>query len=184
MQLPSRVQQQGLTWGLWRSGRLSLSRQQRAIAQWALVDDQQALLELNCENGQLLQYYAEQYRVRACGTCRSGTLLSEIRNVNGNLELMFGQGNDIPWMNDTFHQVFLTQPLTISASQTDAYAEILRVLSPGGSFIGCLASPLLNPGFREGRRATMLSLAEAGFVDISCRYAFPDRAVVIARKAM
>ena len=49
--------------------RLMLSRSERSVINWAMVDDHQSILELACEHENLIRYFQNEYRIRACGMC-------------------------------------------------------------------------------------------------------------------
>ena len=176
------------------TARLSpLSLSQKAIAAWAIVDDHQSVLDISCLNGYLLQHYLNKHNVRACGLSSDvetvRTVLSEIAQA----EIMHGKPYDIPWQDDTFDMVFLTnQPENIKHIPL-MLKEIRRVLSPSGQFMMTIPvfpifhgrSQIVGTKYRyfskKHREQLLKQMNQYGFKDVSIRYASLGYAVLIAK---
>ena len=174
--------------------RIPLTGPQRAAVDWALVDDHQALLDLSCADGYLLQYYAQRYQLRACGVCYDALQAQKTRESLPAAEIMYSPSADIPWQENSFDRVLLTEALPAFGYPLDLLKETTRVLKPGGMLVAvvhCLPfqKTLLMPFSGAGRdialsRRQMLEVLEAqGFEDVSLRQSRMVYAALIAHKS-
>ena len=174
--------------------RIPLTGPQRAAVDWALVDDHQALLDLSCADGHLLQYYTQRYQLRACGVCYDAQQAQKTRDSLPAAEIMYSPSADIPWQENSFDRVLLTETLPVFGHPLDLLRETIRVLKPGGMLVAivhCLPyqKTLLMPFSGAGKdiplkRCQMLEALEAqGFEDVSLRQSRMVYAALIAHKS-
>lgn len=183
--MQSKLEMQGrlFPYGLWRRSELSPS--ERAVGDWAMVDDHQAVLEVFGQEGNLLRHYLGHYRLRACGLCFNDQQVRNLRSQVYEAEIMPSVGSDIPWQDNCFDRILLARPLPSYLNLSGFLADCLRVLRPGGRMV--LALPAL-PG-RAGRlgslsRQQLLKALEGcGFTDVSYRRSRLSHLSIIARKA-
>ena len=62
-----RIQDRSILHELISGGETLLHGARRAMAQWAVVDDYDQILDLDCGDGKLLDYMSKRYSLRACG---------------------------------------------------------------------------------------------------------------------
>lgn len=173
---------------------ISLTGTQRAAIDWALVDDHQAILDLSCADGHLLQYYTQRYQLRACGIFYDAQTAQQTRDTLPSAEIMYAASADIPWQDDSFDRVLLTESLPPFGHPLDLLKEASRVLKPGGILIvilRCLPfhKTLLMPFGGSGKevsisRRQLLEILEVqGFEDVSLRQSRMVYAALIAHKS-
>jgi len=175
----------------------ALDARQRAVLDWAEVDDHHAVLDVDCGGGELLMRLKERYCLRACGMVKAGVRQAiDAEQASQGLEILRADYSDIPWRDNSFDAVFITKGLGVSR-QTDAFLqEIIRVLKPGGRLLAVSSCffPVLPLGKRRARQrsesdinpnpfALMNRFELCGFTDVTMRYSRFRYATVIARKA-
>lgn len=174
--------------------RIPLTGMQRSAVDWALVDDHQALLDLSCAEGYLLQYYTQRYQLRACGVCYDALQAQKTRDSLPAAEIMYSPTADIPWQANSFDRVLLTGSLPAFGHPLDLLRETIRVLKPGGMLVAIVHSlpfqkTLLMPFSGAGKdiplkRRQMLEMLESeGFEDVSLRQSRMVYAALIAHKS-
>ncbi|MHC1786201.1 MAG: methyltransferase domain-containing protein [Christensenellales bacterium] len=172
----------------------ALSSAERAAADWAMVDDHQALLDLSCWEGQLLDHFSQRYALRACGICYDPLQAHQTRNALHSAEIMYAATAEIPWQASSFDRILLTRPLPASLEAEELLQEVNRVMRPGASLIvtiPCLPfqRALTLPGCVGGKhltlgRSALIKVLEAElFVDVAIRQSRLGYAVLVARKA-
>ena len=62
-----RVQERSWLHALGLQDRTHLRGAQKALAQWAIVDDYNNILDLSCQDTRLLRFLSQKYSLRACG---------------------------------------------------------------------------------------------------------------------
>lgn len=159
-----------------------LSQAQLAIADWAKVDDFQAILDLDCSNPSLLQYFSSQYKLRICG--RVSNQMDEnqaLDKLGDKAEILRAKPYDLPWKPESFDMAFLSGTQWGDSQFLACMKEARRVLKPGGQLLisiqGFPFFKMLAPGAkehlkgRENRSAYSLMdcLEELGFLDVSLR---------------
>jgi SAM-dependent methyltransferase len=170
-----------------------LTKAQRTVASWAKVDDYDAILDLDCSEGNLLLYYLNRYNIRACGVAANP---QEEQKANSLLspkaEVLRADRNDLPWRNSSFDTVFLTRLLPNHEGSKQLFAEIKRVLKYGAQVVFAVSCNPLQTGvgrnFFKNKSSSYLDnpfilmekLGESGFTDISMRSAGFRYSVVIA----
>ena len=172
-----------------------LSPAQIAAVHWAEVDDYQALLDLDCGEGQILSYFLDRFSVRACGMNHQWDPQEPRPYPLDRAEILRVQQHDIPWRNNSFDVVFLTRFNHHQQRNKQMFEEVLRVLKPGGRFIISLSGLLLMQRLAHMARQTsftngqdnpfllMDQLGNQGFVDVSMRSSKLRHTTVIAHKS-
>lgn len=163
----------------------------RALAQWAIVDDYDNILDLHCRDGRLLHYLSKRYSLRACGITDDPELARQLRLRMPEAEVFSARKEDIPWRNNAFNAVFYEMK---NEQQDGAFLqEVMRVLKPGGQILislsslpGVLRHMALAMGFAdEGKtnHGDLLSWMEnSGFKDVSWRLTGPMTGVAMGFK--
>lgn len=178
-------------------GVLSLDSEERlhgaakALAQWAIVDDYDNILDLDCCDGKLLHYLSRRYSLRACGIAGDPEHARNLRQKMPDAEVFHARKEDIPWRSNAFNAVFYQMK---NEQQDGAFLqEVMRVLKPGGQVLISLSSVpqvLHNVasvfGFanEDGlTHAQLLSWMEnAGLKDVSWRLTGPMTGVAMGFK--
>ena len=62
-----RVQERSWLHAMGLQERTHLRGAQKALAQWAIVDDYNNILDLSCQDTRLLRFLSQKYSLRACG---------------------------------------------------------------------------------------------------------------------
>lgn len=169
------------TLGAWRK---PLGAAERAVDDWAMVDEHQAVLEVLGADGGLLRHYMNRYSLRACGLCFDHQQVGEMRRLIPGAEIMPATAGDIPWQGDSFDRVLMAHPLPRYVDLTAFLKEVLRVLRPGGRL--CIAWPCwpaLQYGAGQDKRLMMRALEALGFGDVSLRRSRLGYASIVAAKA-
>lgn len=146
---------------------------QRAVLKWAIVEEYDRILDVDCGEGALLSALDDTYRVTLCGLCQNARLARAAREDFPGADVIYAKCMDIPFRSDSFDEVFVTRNTGSNCAQA-ALKEILRVLRPGGQVI--IASRMLTALFADSepemdRRSIMRALQSAGFSDVSWRSA-------------
>lgn len=153
--------------------RVILSRTERAVADWAMVDDYQAVLDLSCARGHLLSHYLSAYQLRGCGLCYDNGDAQNLREGLNRAEIMYTMGADIPWKESSFDRVLMAAPVPGYVAMQDLFHEVLRVLKPGGKFVAAVGALNGNPGLCSFHRHGDLLLShlkqmeEIGFINVA-----------------
>jgi len=175
---------------------LRLDAQKAAIIDWAEVDDHHAILDAGCSDGSLLAYYARHFMIRACGMVTDHALEDSIREKLGSqAEILRADRMDIPWRDNSFHEVFVAFPLRNHPETGLFLMEVLRVLKEKGQLlISVPCTPILAQLGIKRRRSRenyvltdpyqlMHILESCGFSEISMRISRLKYATVTARKS-
>lgn len=120
--------------------RVSLNRSEKAVVEWAMVDDYQAVLDLSCSRENLLSHYLSHYQLRACGLCFDLASARELRAGLDKAEIMSAMGADVPWKEDSFDRVLMSCYVPSYVSMDELFFEVHRVLKPGGRFVAALGA--------------------------------------------
>ena len=155
-----RVQERSWLHALGLQDRTHLRGAQKALAQWAIVDDYNNILDLSCQDTRLLRFLSQKYSLRACGIADDPEHARALR-----LELP--DAENAPAFDGTFQR------------------EAARVLKPGGQLLIAVQGapePLCKVGELLGlcdgddhvSPAQLLkSMEDAGLEDVSWRLAQP-----------
>lgn len=120
--------------------RVSLNRAEKAVVEWAMVDDYQAVLDLSCSRENLLSHYLSHYQLRACGLCFDIASARELRGGLDKAEIMSAMRAEIPWQAVSFDRVLMTCDVPSYVSMDELFFEVYRVLKPGGQFVAALGA--------------------------------------------
>lgn len=176
-------------------GRVShrLDRAQRALIDWAKVDDHDAILDIDCQEGGLLSHYMGHYRLRACGIASTNHDIEIARqSLDQGAELLLASPSDLPWRARSFHAVFISRPLRKGSQTVRILSEALRVLKPGMQLLIAMEGHHLlarlgirqqigaDTMFFENPFELMEVLTQQGFEDVSMRMSRLGVATIIA----
>ena len=166
---------------------------QKALAQWAIVDDYDTILDLHCQDTRLLRYFSYRFSLRACGIADDVERARALRGEAPEAEIFCARREDIPWRSGSFDSVFYQVKKTDAGFDPAFLQEALRVLKPGGQLLIAIQGlPELAGRVLRGMgltaeagvttRGILRAMEEAGFADVSCRMALPLVGVAIGRK--
>lgn len=163
----------------------------KALAEWAIVDDYDNILDLDCGDGKLLHYLSKRYSLRACGIASDPEQARDLRSKMPDAEVFFARKEDIPWRSEAFNAVFYQMK---NDQQDGAFLqEAVRVLKPGGQLLITLSSmpEILRPlalaiGMVDeshiGHAQLLKWMEEAGLKDVSWRLTGPVTGVAMGFK--
>ncbi len=173
---------------------LRLNSAQRALAQWALVDDYQSVLDLNCGDGRLLRYLKQKFALRICGVSDNHEYASFLRSRLPDAEVIFSSEQRFPWQPDSFDTVFYQPDLETEADTFSVLRETMRVLKPDGQLLiatGCISAcsmlsmkimPNIQQDHSSHMRTILTMMENAGYQDVSCRLAGPFMGIAMGWK--
>ncbi len=171
-----------------------LNAQQKAALRWADLDDNMAVLDLYNNNTALIEEISENYSIRACSLCSDLNTFEKLRETDLDFECMYGRANDIPWRDKTFDIVFLTRNDGVYLDPVSISKELYRIINDKGELIislpvfpfVCEEIPMLSKSNRDfgfSKNEELMNLIKnAGFDDVSIRFAGIRYAVLLARK--
>jgi SAM-dependent methyltransferase len=136
------------------------------------------VLDVGCGTGQLLREAASLFATaRLIGVDPAAEMLRRARgNVDSAVELVLGDVHRLPFPSGSFDLVLSTASGHHWSDPRTAFAEIARVLSPGGAFV---LGQVIDVG-------TVLSLAGLSVAESSVRAdcpVMPPAAVLVLRRA-
>ncbi len=170
--------------------KISLNRIERSVAEWAMIDDYQAVLDLSCARKNMLSHYMDLYQLRACGLCFDVASARELRKHMDKAEIMSAIGPDIPWQGASFDRVLMTNCAPSYISPGELFTEVFRVLKPKGVFVAALSALPANCGNdglrhnRDGVIAHLRELEDIGFSKVAYNRTRFGRRCLIAHKAV
>ena len=132
-----RVQERSWLHALGLQDRTHLRGAQKALAQWAIVDDYNNILDLSCQDTRLLRFLSQKYSLRACGIADDPEHARALRLELPDAEIFCARKEDIPWRDQAFDAVFYQMKKNAPAFDGTFLREAARVLKPGGTFCGC-----------------------------------------------
>lgn len=180
-----RVQERSWKRALGVDAGLRLRGAQRALAQWAIVDDYNSVLDLRCKDARLLKYLSQKFSLRACGMADDAADARMLREVLPEAEIFCARPEDIPWREACFDAVLCQLNKAEDGADHSFLQEAMRVLKPNGQLLIaleglpeplCCAVDFMGMASMEGRvkpRDLMRGMEDAGFEDISYRTVRP-----------
>ena len=118
--MQTKVELQGkLSQQLWKEP-VALNSAERSLTDWAMVDDHQAILDVNCVRDHLLRHYLSNYRVRACGLCLDAQQAHHMRQTLSGAEIMYSTGVKLNYKMGTMIEV---PRAALLADQIAEYAD-------------------------------------------------------------
>ena len=128
----------------------------KELADMAKLKPSDLVLDVGCGLGGTARYLSEHYQCRVRGIdladayITAGKKLTERVNLSGRVELNYGSALDLPYEDQRFDVVFTQHVQMNIVDKHRFYAEIARVLKPGGRFIFhdvflCSGKPPLYP---------------------------------------
>ncbi|MBQ7455048.1 MAG: class I SAM-dependent methyltransferase, partial [Clostridia bacterium] len=165
----------------------------KALAQWAIVDDYNTILDLHCQDTRLLRYFTHRFRLRACGIADDVNQARALRGEAPEAEIFCGRKEDIPWRSGSFDSVFYQVKKTDAGFDPAFLPEALRVLKAGGQLLIAIqglpeiagrAAHAVGLCSEAGTntRGILAAMESAGFDDVSCHIATPTLGVAIGWK--
>ena len=161
-----------------------LSSVERAMTQWATVDDYDSILQLKCENSNLLKYFTQRFVLRAYGTCDSSDVARQLRQESDSAEIVCIGNENISIQSNSIDAVFY-QANRKKKMDFRSLSEAFRVIKGGGQMmiavtgipatlrrIGAFLGLTRRKNDLDPRRI-MLAMENAGFTDVSFRNVFP-----------
>jgi ubiquinone/menaquinone biosynthesis C-methylase UbiE len=128
----------------------------RELAEMANLKASDLVLDVGCGLGGTARYLSKHYQCRVRGIdltdayITAGKKLTGLVNLSDRVELNYGSALDLPYEDQRFDVVFTQHVQMNIVDKHRFYAEIARVLKPGGRFIFhdvflCSAKPPLYP---------------------------------------
>ena len=143
-----------------------LSGADRAVAEWATIEEHERVLDLHCAEGALLAELTEKLRLRACGICESAEQAHALRGILSDADVLCARPVDIPWRDGAFDAVLSGASAQSYSDFEQVLDEVLRVLRPGGQFV--ISAPYSFDD-ASSPRALMRRMQKAGFRNVSWR---------------
>ena len=162
-----------------------LSGAQKALAQWAIVDDYNTVLDLHCRDTRLLRYLSQKFSLRACGVADDAADARVLQQALPDAEIFCARKEDIPWRDNSFDAVFYQVDKNEPDCGSAFLEEALRVLKPCGQLLVavsgipealCRLSDLAGFSSAADRvkpHDLLQRMEKAGYGDISYRIAPP-----------
>lgn len=124
-----------------------LTAAMRGICQWAVIDEGDRVLDMDCGSGALLRALAQKASCQLCGMTQDVERSRQARCQLPDADILFAQPEDIPWHDEAFDLVVCTLPLNAMDNPKRSLSEVLRVLKKGGQFL--LANPWYPSPLRQ-----------------------------------
>lgn len=149
-----------------RNGRLKGNM--RAVMNWAALEEHDAVLDLFCGDGIMLDRISKSIRLYSCGMCSDPGQARAVRESLTDADIVYGSCEDIPWRNNAFDVILGSEMIRRSKIET-ALREINRVLRPGGQVV--LVTKLTDSRSDDipGKNEVMRLMQANGFENVSWR---------------
>ena len=165
----------------------------KALAEWAIVDDYDHILDLSCGSGKLLHYLSQKYCLRACGIAESPEQARALHDMLPEAEVLSASKENMPWRSNAFNTVFYQMDAVDPAERGDFLQEIVRVLKPGGQvlislhalpdLVGSIARAMGFSDDKSTKHTKLLHWMEAaGLSDVSWRATGPMTGIAMGWK--
>lgn len=153
----------------------------RACMNWVTLSEYDTVLDLSCGEGELLEKLLESLPLTVCGLSETMEQARSARERLDGADIMSGSKLDIPWRNNHFDAVLMTD-VVFDTRFEKVMAEVCRVLRPGGQLV--MTIPLLRGNYYSvlSNHEAMNIMENSGFQEVSYRIDFPS-GVFIAWKA-
>jgi len=190
----NRVQGRNLLHSASSEMRVYLHGAQKAMAQWAIIDDYNTIIDLKCEDTCLLRALASKYSLRTCGIASAADRAKQLREEMTEAEIFCARSEDIPWKSGTFDAVFYRLYKKDGMPESKMLREALRVMKDGAQMlISMEGAPeiiwhmadifgTVNADDHVSPAKLMKELESIGFRDVSWRMSAPGIGIVMAWK--
>ncbi|MCL2867010.1 MAG: methyltransferase domain-containing protein [Clostridia bacterium] len=159
-----------------------LSAKDKNMLRLAVINEDDNVLQIPCENGTLLTHIAGKYRCRINGATNDYNQMRSTHAMNPDINIVYCGRNEIPWRDNSFSVLFSGLPFTDITDAAKLFNEAMRVLKAGGQFI-CLL-PVKPALYKQAiystpnnvsmavrtlltRHEAMAAMSEAGFQSVS-----------------
>ena len=96
------------------------------------------VLDIGCGTGNYTDLFQKLTQIEVYGVEPSAGMLEKARHKNNHITFKIGQADNIPFDNDFFDFVYMTDVIHHVPDINAMFAEIWRVLKPGG--MGCIVT--------------------------------------------
>ena len=162
---------------------------ERAAVRWASIEENDRVLDMDCQEGALLASLSDSMRIHACGMCRKREEARMALDFMEEADIIIGRPNDVPFRDNSFDVVFITRSAGENTSE-EGLREVNRVLRAGGQLVVVChlfdrIRGIFSSGHEEGtdRRALMRRMQQEGFKHVSCRTCGTNSVIIGWKKA-
>lgn len=93
------------------------------------------ILDIGCGNGVTIRHLAQEHGMQVVGLDLSAKLVAQARNKDAALPLVLGNGERLPFADESFDAVILECTLSLIEDSGRALRECRRILNSGGKII-------------------------------------------------
>lgn len=99
------------------------------------ISPEDAVLDLGCGRGATVNYLFEKHQIKALGIDPSVNLIKAAKEAYGYTNFFLGNGEDIPFSDNSFNCVFAECTLSLMEDLDSTIKQVHRVLKEGGCFV-------------------------------------------------